>query len=268
MIGSKAMDVETKIVSDRKTSGEGPTCDCLCDTFFQFVLGIRIKTVANSQIINVEKLLDYMPSIDDNTHSMLGPLVACDRGYGKKSILFLLASKNSKVITNASQIGSEHPIVGSTVVEPYIDKIEKSNMANSQESVSELQSIYGVSDGNVESFRESIEPFMMSDNPTQLLGLELKVAQHTEKQTLYAVGYHDTLVKKVEQKLLRFFVYGFPNVDYLFNTWVCIPKGGPLPPLKQLFNRSVGRDDNNTLIVEGVLAEHVYALTCSQRTAE
>jgi hypothetical protein len=79
MIGSKAMDVETKIVSDRKTAGD-PTCDCLCDTFFQFVLGIRIKTVADSQIINVEKLLDYTPNIDDNTHSMLGPLVACDRG--------------------------------------------------------------------------------------------------------------------------------------------------------------------------------------------
>jgi hypothetical protein len=54
MIGSKAMDVETKIVSDRKTAGD-PTYDCLCDTFFQFVLGIRIKTVADSQIINVEK---------------------------------------------------------------------------------------------------------------------------------------------------------------------------------------------------------------------
>jgi hypothetical protein len=53
-----------------------------------------------------------MPSIDDNTHSMLGLLVACDRGYGKKSILSLLASRNYKVITMASQIGSEHPIVG------------------------------------------------------------------------------------------------------------------------------------------------------------
>ncbi len=39
MIGSKAAVVETKIVSDCKTAGEGPTCDCTCDSFFWFVLG-------------------------------------------------------------------------------------------------------------------------------------------------------------------------------------------------------------------------------------
>ena len=122
-----------------------------------------------------------MPSIDNNTHSILGLLVACNRGYGKKSDLSLLASRNYKVITIASQIGSEHPIVGSPVVDSYIDKIEKSNMANSQESISELHSSYGVLDTNVESFRESIEPFTMSDDPTQLLGPELKVAHHTER---------------------------------------------------------------------------------------
>jgi hypothetical protein len=58
MIGSKAVDVETKIVSDSKAAGEGPTCDCICDSFFQFVLGIRIKTVADSQLMNMTKLLD------------------------------------------------------------------------------------------------------------------------------------------------------------------------------------------------------------------
>lgn len=64
MIGSKALDVETKIISGRKAAGEGPTCDCICDSFFQFVLGIRIKTVADSQLVNVEKLLDYLPAVD------------------------------------------------------------------------------------------------------------------------------------------------------------------------------------------------------------
>ncbi len=122
MIGSKANDVETKILSDRKLAGEGPTCDCLCDTFFQFVLGMRIKTVSDSQLKNVEKLLDYLPTIDNNMSSMLGPQLACDRGYGKKSVLGLLASKYYKVITITSKIGSEHPIVGSSIVESYIEK--------------------------------------------------------------------------------------------------------------------------------------------------
>jgi hypothetical protein len=63
------------------------------------VLGLHIKTVAGSQLINIIKLLDYLPAFDDSTHSMLGPLIACDWGYGKKSILALSASKNYKVIT-------------------------------------------------------------------------------------------------------------------------------------------------------------------------
>ena len=94
------------------------------------------------------------------------------------------------------------------------------------------------------------------------------LTQHQEKQTLYAVGYHCIFDNKVEQKLLCFFVYGSPNFDYLFNTWVCIAKGRLLAPMKQLFNHSVGRNDNNTVIVEQVLAAHVYALTCAKRTAE
>jgi hypothetical protein len=87
MIGSKAADVETKPVSDGNTAREGPTYDCLYNTFFQLVLGICIKTVADSQLMNIGKLLDYLPTIDDNTHSMLGPLVSFNGGYGKKSIL-------------------------------------------------------------------------------------------------------------------------------------------------------------------------------------
>ncbi len=38
--------------------------------------------------------------------------------------------------------------------------------------------------------------------------------------------------------------------------------------LKPLFNKNVGRNDNNTKIVEGVLSQHVYPLTYTQRTVE
>jgi hypothetical protein len=58
MIGSKASDVESKIVSGRKAAGEAPTTDCFCDSFFQFVLGIQIKTVSDAQLMNVKKLVD------------------------------------------------------------------------------------------------------------------------------------------------------------------------------------------------------------------
>jgi hypothetical protein len=35
MIGSKAGDLESKTVTDGKTSAEGPVCDVSCDTFFR-----------------------------------------------------------------------------------------------------------------------------------------------------------------------------------------------------------------------------------------
>jgi len=50
--------------------------------------------VADSQLMNVTKLLDYLPQIDDNRESMLRPITVCDRGYGKKTIISVLAERN------------------------------------------------------------------------------------------------------------------------------------------------------------------------------
>ena len=83
MIGSKALDVETKIVSDSKAAGEGPTCDCICDSFFQFVLGICIKIVADSQVVNVEKLLDYLPAVDEMCSPCLGHSLHATEALGR-----------------------------------------------------------------------------------------------------------------------------------------------------------------------------------------
>ncbi len=108
----------------------------------------------------------------------------------------------------------------------------------------------------------------MLDDPNELLCPEVMVAQHRTHKTLYAFAYCNIYDKKVEQKLLRFFVYGFPNVDSLFNAWVCIPKSGQINDLKPLFDPKAGRDDRNRQIVKGLIAQHVYALKRSQRTAE
>jgi hypothetical protein len=47
LMGSKAQDVEVKIVTNRKAEGEGPASDCICDSCLQLVLGMRIKTFAD-----------------------------------------------------------------------------------------------------------------------------------------------------------------------------------------------------------------------------
>ena len=123
LIASKADDVEHKILSDRKSGGEGPTCDCICDSYFQFVLGMRVRSTGDSQMYNVEKLFDTLPTVDNNELSSLGPILACDRGYGKKSAVDLFASKKFKVIAVANAMGSEHPFVGSSTADVYSKKI-------------------------------------------------------------------------------------------------------------------------------------------------
>jgi hypothetical protein len=268
LTGSKAQDVEVKIVTDRKAEGEGPTSDCICDSYLQLVLGMRIKTFADSQLTNVEKLLDCLPSIDENTQSMLGPIMVCDRGYGKKSVINLLSSRNFKVLTIASTIGSDHPIVGSTTVLSYLEKVQRYGVTNSINSTEVLQSDFGVLQSNVADFLDSVKPFTVSDNPNELLGPEIVVAQHCEKKSFYAYCIRDIYDKKVEQKLLRFFIYGFPNMDFLLGTWVSVPKTGSNGPIKPLFNPTIGRNDSNTTNIENCISRHAYALTRTQRTAE
>jgi hypothetical protein len=49
-------------------------------------------------------------------------LLYCDRGYGKKKVIELLAKRNFKVITIANAVGSEHPIIAFIVVDTYKGK--------------------------------------------------------------------------------------------------------------------------------------------------
>jgi hypothetical protein len=183
---------------------------------------------------------------------MLGPFIACERGYRKKSIITLLASRHFKVLAITSKIGSEHPIVGFTVVKTYLEKIENSRITSSQCSEAALENTYGA----------------LSDDPTQLLGPEVIVAERCNQPTFYAFAYQDIYNKKVGQKFLHFFLYGFLNVQYIYNSWVCTPKAGNTGPLKPLFNPTIGRNDTDNNIVEQILSQSIHCLACKQRTAE
>jgi hypothetical protein len=46
---------------------------------------------------------------------MLGPIIDCDQGHGKKAIMEMLTKKTIKVITIAGNMSSRHPIFGSSV---------------------------------------------------------------------------------------------------------------------------------------------------------
>jgi hypothetical protein len=197
LIASKAEDVEHKILSNRKSGGEGPTCDCICDSYFQFILGMRVRSTGDSQMYNVEKLLDTLPTVDNNELSSLGPILVCDRGYGKRSAVELFASKNFKVIAIANAKGSEHSFVGSSAAHAYSKKIREHNkFQKSMASDSAEDSLSGVLETNVQDFEDSIAPYTVLDNQDTLLGPELKVAQLTETPSLYAYAYRDIFDKK------------------------------------------------------------------------
>jgi hypothetical protein len=52
MLGSKASDVEVRSLSDRKAAGEGSIIDCICDTYFQIILGMRATQDTLPQHLN------------------------------------------------------------------------------------------------------------------------------------------------------------------------------------------------------------------------
>jgi hypothetical protein len=65
------------------TGKEGSTVGVICDSVLQMVLGMRLWTVSDSQIENIQKLIDTLPPVEENHVSELGLIIACDWGYGK-----------------------------------------------------------------------------------------------------------------------------------------------------------------------------------------
>jgi hypothetical protein len=141
--------------------------------------------------------MDYLPQIEDNTMSMLGPIIACDRSYGKKAIIDLLWAKNFKVLTIAGTVGSGHPIIGTTVVDQYCSKIRKHNSSNCGNS--NMENSYGILQTELSAFLDSIKDFSIYDDPILLFGPEIVIAKCNGVPTFYAYAYRDIYDKKVEQ---------------------------------------------------------------------
>jgi len=239
LLASKATDVELRTLSDRKAGGEGSTIDCICDAFLQVVVGMRLRTNADTQLQNLEKLTERLPNIEINTGSHLGPIMVMDRGFGKLSILNALAKKNFKILTIAAVVGSEHPIVPSSSVHQFSEKI--SNAGGSQ---AEMDQLY-----------QRMNPWTISDDNS------------TEDRSLAAIAVRDIFDKKIAQKILRFFAYGFP-IESLstIHKWLCVPKRKALGSLGRLFHEN--EVDDITDYVESELEDSCRVLTSSQRTAD
>jgi hypothetical protein len=121
LISSKAVDIEVKTLSSRKSGKEGSTVDVLCDSFFQLIVGMRLRTSSDTQEGNVKQLLSTLPRNNNSYDSPLGPILACDRGYGKLSLIKFFTEQNFKVITVCAAVGSGHPIVTESEVNKVME---------------------------------------------------------------------------------------------------------------------------------------------------
>ena len=249
MIGTKAKDIEVRSLSDRKAKGEGCTIDVLCDAHFQFMLAARLRTVAANQIQNMVKLLERIPDPDANHKSHHGPILVMDRGFGKMDHVDVIVQKKMKLITFAATLGSQHPFVTTTSLVSHREKLARKK------------------DGSyLSDFDKYIEPWEVLDNATVLLGPEIFMAKHRENDDLQAVAIRDIFDKKNPQKILRFFLYGFPENYYPFyNLWPALFKS-PNTKFPGIFTT---RDPNPaTEIAEKHIEVKSIQLTTTQRTAD
>lgn len=141
--------------------------------------------------------MDTLPAMAPNMASTFGPILACNRGYGRKSMVEMFGIWNFKVIAIANSIGSEHPIVGTSAIKDYIQKnLSKANTYSGYHSGQwKWQHWQGFRFWHC-SFHHSIGPFCFSDNPNSLFGPEVVIAQSSTNDAFFAYGYHDIFDKK------------------------------------------------------------------------
>ena len=88
------MDIEVKTLSSRKSGKEGSTVDVICDSFFQLTVGIQLQTSSDTQEGNVKQLLSTLPRTNNLYDSPLGPILACDKDYGKFTLIKFFMERN------------------------------------------------------------------------------------------------------------------------------------------------------------------------------
>jgi hypothetical protein len=136
LISLKAVDIEVKTLSSRKSGKEGSTVDVLCDSFFQLIVGMRLQTSSDTQEGNVKQLLSTLPRTNNSYDSPLGPILACDRGYGKLSLIKFFMEQNFKVITVCAAVGSGHPIVTESEVNKVMECRQNQGKYDSNDDIS------------------------------------------------------------------------------------------------------------------------------------
>jgi hypothetical protein len=91
-------------------------------------------------------------------------------------------------------------------------------------STVDSDSIDEILDPDISSSWDSIGPFCLPDNLNTLFGPEMALAQSSTNDAFFAYGYGDIFDKKVAQKLLQLFLYSFPDVPKMVQSWAIVSK--------------------------------------------
>ena len=90
LISSRAKDVESKTVSNRKAGKEGPVSNCLACSLTSVLYGMRLRVKGVTQEENVAALLSNLPHLT-SSHDKVR--LTFDRGYGKMPFVETNAKK-------------------------------------------------------------------------------------------------------------------------------------------------------------------------------
>jgi hypothetical protein len=126
LFGSRASDVETRTVSDRKAGKEGPVHDIVADSLLgtPFAMSLKVKGVSVTD--NSDDVLCQIGRVTKPAVPTNRPHIGFDRGYGKLKMVEDSGSKGFGVITIATTHGSRHPFLG----EEDLQKLEQRELAN------------------------------------------------------------------------------------------------------------------------------------------
>ncbi len=178
-----------------------------------------------------------------------------------KKVIEIFAKKHYKVITVCAAAGSEHPIIPTIAVNAYHKKLI------SQQKDEDVGVELDEDSPMIESL-SNVTQWTIADNEDVLLGPEIKVAMDSEVEELYAIAYRDIFDKKIAQKILCFFINGFPNTSAILNRWTVVPKVVK-SACDPLFVDDIKEDKlEDAELIEKHLITKCTILTTAQRSCE
>ena len=246
LVSSRANDVESKTLSNRKAGKEGPVSDCIACSLTSMMYGMRLQTKADNQVENVAKLLKTLniPTNANHDHKML---CACDRGYGKMTFIEKILSQGMDCITLATTLGSRHPFLTSEEVRTFDDSLSPVEKEQLEPQLQQIRK--WIVDAGTEG---------------SIGGSAVRVAR---KGNVTAISVCEKFDRKAETKIVRCFLTG--NYDEtLTNKWIFTKRVDPIPSIPFLFSCQHVSYATVQDKVEFQLALHTRPLTYAQRCAD